>query len=139
MRRTTTCWPAAPRYSSRSSGGTSSAIDIASSASGASCITFSGWNLSISEALEVIEWLAAGAAAVVRLAGRRAELAQPLRVAARTARAAHRGRAQQLPWMGDALLGRRNAEGSQLFASGGRQPVARPGRRKHLLQHRILV
>src|SRR5580765_6611260 len=109
----------------------------ASSASGASCSTFNEWNFSISQALEVIERLAAGAAAVVRFAGRRAELAHAGRVAARAPRATHARRAEELAGTRDGLLRRCNAERSQLVPSRGSQPVAAPGWRQHLLEDRM--
>src|SRR5215469_16615972 len=62
-----------------------------SSASGPSCTTLREWNFSMSEAFEVVEWLATRAAAVVRLAGCRAEFAHAFSRPASTARACHRG------------------------------------------------
>src|ERR1700683_5625576 len=113
LARTTTCLPGLPRYSSRSGSGPSSAIDTASSASGATSVTLSAWNFSTSQALEVVEGLAAVAAAVWRFAGRGAESAEQFAGAAAAARAGHRRGAPQLPGVRHGLLGRGDTERAQ--------------------------
>src|ERR1700680_2114742 len=93
----------------------------------------------MSDALEVIEGLAAGAAAVVRLAGCRAEFAYALAGAAAAARASHHRRMPQAARARDLFLGRRDAKCPQLAAPLNAQPRARPGWREHLLHNRLRV
>src|SRR5579883_1545896 len=76
-----------------------------------------------SDALEDVERLEAVAAPIVRLARRRAKLADALRVAAAAARASHRLR--RLPRR------RVDTERAQLAPSLLAQPLAGPGRREH--------
>src|SRR5580693_1002301 len=109
-----------------SDGGTASAIDTASSASGATSVTLSAWNFSTSQALEVVEGLAAIAAAVMGLAGRGPEFAQQLAGAAAAARTGHQRCAPQLPGVRHGLLGRGDTERAQLVSSRLAQPVAAP-------------
>src|SRR5919108_1369144 len=90
-----------------------------------------------SDALEVVERLVAGAAAVVRLAGGRAELAHPFGVAAVTARTGYKRGLPQAARTCDRLLGRRNPERLELAPPRARQPPARPGRRQHLVEDNV--
>src|SRR6185295_9708931 len=89
-------------------------------------------------ALEVIEWLEAGVAAIERLARRRPELAlprRPLRAAARAG--SRRIGAPHAPRRTDRFCGRRDAEGLELAAALDAQPVAAPGRREHVDRDRV--
>src|SRR6185437_4463682 len=92
--------------------------------------TRSEWNFSMgSDALENVERLETFAAAIVCLAGRRAELADAFHVAAATAWANHVG--------SRSCGGRGNAERFELASSLRAQPLARPGRREDRLQGHI--
>src|SRR6185312_6831388 len=88
-------------------------------------------------ALEIVEGLAAGIAAIERLAGGRTELGNAgglLRTALRTMdyRLAEK-RADRVR----RLFGRRDAEGAQLLPPLGGDPVGGPGRRDHTLYARV--
>src|SRR5579863_524315 len=111
----------------------------ASSASGDTCATVSSWNFNISKALEVVEGFPARAASIVSLAGRGPELADAFGCAACTARTGHDRRAPQLLRTRYGLFRRRDPEGAELAARRRRQPVARPRRRQHFLEHRLGV
>src|SRR5262245_17824201 len=94
----------------------------------------SGWNLSMRlDALEVVERLEAGVAAVERLAGCRAELALE-RGRRRSAARAGCGHVAppQVAHAADGARGRRDAVGQQLAAPLLAQPVTRPGRRQYV-------
>src|SRR5688500_16911038 len=72
------CWPGRQEKVSRSSFGTSKRIDMASAVSGITSAIRKVWKLTLirpSMAFEQVERLQAGAAAPLRLAGRRAEAA----------------------------------------------------------------
>src|SRR3954452_15137162 len=117
---------------SRPSGG-ASVSTTASRVSRRTPVTVSGWKLAmLSEALEVVERLQAVVAAVLRLARRRAELADPAGARRAAARALHhaspaaetaqgRGRA-------GALVGRDDAVGRELPPALLRDPSGGPGR-----------
>src|SRR5215469_5253696 len=124
------CWPAAPLYSAASSTGTSKASAMASSACICTCATRSEWNLSMaSDALEDVEGLETLSAAMMRLAGSRAELADTLRIVAAAA------------WASDfrrrARGGNGDAECLQLALPLLAQPLAAPRRREHRLDDHI--
>src|SRR5690348_12077765 len=80
----------------------------------------------LSEALETVERLGAGAAAPKRLAGRGAEAAQFLGVVRRAARAGDRLTVERRVTL--ALRRRRDAVGGELGAALGGDPVGGPGR-----------
>src|SRR6185369_18090530 len=87
-------WPCVKPNTSRSGSGTSKVTMTASCVSGSILRTRRGWNMGVmakrSDRLEVFEGLAAGHAAVQRLACGGAESGQALGVGAAAARAGHR-------------------------------------------------
>ena len=87
------------------------------------------------DTLEVVERFAAGLAAIMRLAGRRAELAPAFRRHGVAARAG--GRRISRRRRGLRPLGRAaRCQGLELAAAVGAQPVAGPGRRQHVDRRR---
>src|SRR5262245_56565475 len=105
---------------------------IASSATAARLATTSGWNFSMRlDALEVVEGLEAGVAAVERLAGRRTELAAARRAGRAAARTGDRRIvAPEAPDAADRVRRRRDAVRAELAAAFLAQPVAGPRRRE---------
>src|SRR3954470_5942151 len=123
---------------SRPSGG-ASASTTASRVSRRTPVTVSEWKLAmLSEALEVVERLQAVLAAVLRLARRRAELADPAGARRPAARAADGGASPTKPAQGrgraGALVGRDDAICRELPPPLVRDPGRRPGRGEAALQ-----
>src|SRR3712207_1793570 len=119
------CWPGLKAKLSRSSGGTSNRIDLASLVSGINSAMRSGWKLTlifVSMAFEQVERLEAGKAAPERLARRRAEPAHLLRI----------GRSALRTFGGSAARGhwRRHAVVAELPPPFLADPVGRSGLRK---------
>src|SRR5574344_1732171 len=83
-----------------------------------------------SDALEIVEWLQAGAAAVQRLAGGGAELADHFGVLAAALRAADRVRLAEQAALAAATRRRGDAVDAQALAALGADPVGGPGRRQ---------
>src|SRR4051795_935040 len=103
--------PCVKRNASLCPSGTPSVSTTASRVSRRTPVTVSGWKVAMpSEALEVVERLQAVVAAVLRLARRRAELADPAGARRSAARAFHRGSPAAEPAQGrdraGALVGR---------------------------------
>ena len=134
--RSARCWPCVKRYSSASASGSSNFRLTHSGVSRRTSATRSGWNRGvIGSRLEVFEGLAAGAAAVQRLARGRAELRQALGVGAAAARAGHaRHERQGLRAARRPLARRRDAVGAQPLARVLGDPVGAP-RGRQLLAH----
>src|SRR3954453_8119869 len=102
-------------------------------------VTVSGWKLAMpSEALEVVERLQAVVAAVLRLARRRAELAEAAGARRAAARAVDGGApaGEQAQGRGrtGGLVGRSDAVGCELPPALVRDPGRRPGRGEAALQ-----
>src|SRR6478609_4315810 len=130
-------WPWVKPKASRRSMGTSKETMTASSVSGSTARTRSGWKMTLmegpSDRFEMFEGFAAAHAAVHRLAGGGAEGRQPLGVAAAAARAGHRidpaaEEADRHRAVGRGRAGRRDAVLGQLAAAVGADPVSGPGR-----------
>src|SRR5882757_6676703 len=103
----------------------STVTHVASSATRSTDVTFKGWKLkaAMSDALEVFEGFKAGAAAVQRLARRRAKLAQPFSIDRVAAGTRHRPiGAQYIAHVGDRALRRNDAVGVELAAAFRRDP-----------------
>src|SRR5581483_3479801 len=75
----------------------------------------------------------------MRLARRGAKLAHPLGCCASAPRTMNNGQVKQVTRPRDGFLGRGNPKSLELPPAAVTEPIARPRRRQHLLQHGIAV
>src|SRR5690242_4187299 len=125
--------PCVKRNAASCPAGGASVSTTASRVSRRTPVTVSGWNVAMpSDALEVVERLQAVLAAVLRLARRRAELADPAGARRPAAGAvdggAPAGEPAQRRGRAGGLVGRRDAVGRELPPAFLRDPGRRPGR-----------